>query len=258
MMVSEGAIDPVIVDVRLRAEDFYRDRHRTIYGAIHDLYERREPVDALTVAELLAQHGELEEVGGRDDVSRPRRDGPGARQRRHYAQIVKQNALLRRLLGAAQPIQQSVHEREGEPRAARRAGRAAALQRRPRGAGRATSATIARDPRRRDRPPREARQGRRPTLTGTPSGFRDLDEITGGFQPGNLIVIAARPAMGKSSPRLQHRRERRLEARQAGRLLLAGDVGDRAGPPLHRHRRRGSPPTGCARARSRARSGRGW
>ena len=57
MMVSEGSITPVVLDVRLQADDFYRDRHRTIYEAIRALYERSEPIDALTVAEFLSQHG---------------------------------------------------------------------------------------------------------------------------------------------------------------------------------------------------------
>src|SRR3954451_20699795 len=66
MMVSEGAIAPVILDVRLRAEDFYRERHRIVFRAITKLYEQSEPVDALTVSELLTQHGELAEAGGKE------------------------------------------------------------------------------------------------------------------------------------------------------------------------------------------------
>ncbi len=65
MMVSEGAISPVILDVRLRDEDFYRERHRIVFRAVKALYERSEPVDALTVAEHLTQQGELAEAGGR-------------------------------------------------------------------------------------------------------------------------------------------------------------------------------------------------
>ena len=65
MMVSEGAIAPVILDVRLRDEDFYRERHRIVFRAVKALYERSEPVDALTVTEHLTQQGELAEAGGR-------------------------------------------------------------------------------------------------------------------------------------------------------------------------------------------------
>src|ERR687897_2129107 len=115
MMVSEGAIAPVILDVRLHDEDFYRDRHRVTFGVIKALYERSEPIDALTVTELLAQRGELDGAGGKDAVSALASTVPAPGNARHYAQIVKQNALLRRLLAAAQSIQVSVHEREGEP-----------------------------------------------------------------------------------------------------------------------------------------------
>src|ERR687898_2527001 len=69
MMVSEGAITPVILDVRLQDEDFYRERHRIVFRAVKALYERSEPVDALTVTEHLTQQGELTEAGGKDVVS---------------------------------------------------------------------------------------------------------------------------------------------------------------------------------------------
>jgi replicative DNA helicase len=197
MMVSEGSITPVILDVRLRSEDFYRDRHRTIYEAIRVLYERSEPIDALTVAEFLAQHGSLDDAGGKDSLQTLASTVPAPGNARHYAQIVKQNALLRRLLGAAQTIQQSVHERGGEPEslvedAERLLFRVAHEDRASdfRNMGEILEQEI-------DRLEQLA-QGDS-DLTGVGSGFIDLDKVTGGFQPGNLIVIAARPAMGKSA-----------------------------------------------------------
>src|SRR3954453_11518442 len=69
MMVSEAAIDPVMGEARLSPEDFYRGRHGTIYEAIRELYERSDPVDALTVAELLRSQGKLEEVGGQEAIN---------------------------------------------------------------------------------------------------------------------------------------------------------------------------------------------
>ena len=117
MMVSESTIEPVLLDVRLKAEDFYRDRHRTIYEAIIRLHEKADPVDVLTVSEALAQHSQLEGVGGRDVVASLAAKVPAPGSAKHYAQIVKQNSLMRRLEGAAKQIQQSVTERDGEPRA---------------------------------------------------------------------------------------------------------------------------------------------
>src|SRR5215207_2955486 len=115
MMVSEAAIEPVILDVRLRADDFYRDRHRTIYQTILELRESDGAVDVLTLTEALSQRGELDAVGGRDLVASLAARVPAAGNARHYERIVKQNALMRRLDGAAKTIQQSVAEREGQP-----------------------------------------------------------------------------------------------------------------------------------------------
>src|SRR5438034_11742618 len=95
MMVSEGAIIPVILDVRLQDEDFYRERHRVIFRGIKALNERGEPVDALTVTEILTQRGEIAEAGGKEVVSGLASTVPAPGNARHYAQIVKQNALLR-------------------------------------------------------------------------------------------------------------------------------------------------------------------
>jgi replicative DNA helicase len=196
MMVSERAIDPVILDVRLADEDFYRERHRIIYRAIKALYERNEPVDALTVTEQLKQSGEIAEAGGRDAVVELGSKTPAPGNARHYASIVKQNALLRRLLEAARRIQQSVSDREGEPRELVERAESLLFK-------------VAHDERTQDfrnlaevleaeidRLEKVAKS--ESEITGTPSGFRDLDAITGGFQPGNLIIIAARPGMGKS------------------------------------------------------------
>ena len=105
MMVSEGAMEPVLLEVHLQEEDFYRDRHRAVFRAIRALHERSEPVDALTVSEQLSQHGELDSAGGKDAVSALASTVPAAGNAGHYAMIVKQNALLRRLLTAAQQIQ---------------------------------------------------------------------------------------------------------------------------------------------------------
>jgi replicative DNA helicase len=197
MMVSEGAIAPVILDVRLHDEDFYRERHRIVFRAVTGLYEQGEPVDALTVSEFLAQRGELTEAGGKESVSELASTVPVPGNARHYAQIVKQNALLRRLLATSQRIQKSVHDREGEPD--QLVERAESLLFKVAHEERASDfrrvAEVLGDEI--DRLEQLAKGDQ--TITGTPSGFRDLDAKLGGFQPGNLIVIAARPSLGKSA-----------------------------------------------------------
>ena len=197
MMVSEAAIDPVVVDVRLGSDDFYRGRHAAVYEAIHELYDRSEPVDALTVSELLRSRGKLEEVGGREVISSLASNTPVPGNARHYAQIVKQNSMLRRLLGAAQRIEQSVHARQGEPQElVEQAEKLLFNVARAEQAGDFSSLAdiLVHETER-----LEKLASGETKMTGTPSGFRRLDEMTGGFQPGNLIVLAARPAMGKSS-----------------------------------------------------------
>src|ERR671935_1426154 len=197
MMVSDGAIPPVVLDVRLRDEEFYRERHRIVFRAITDLYEQGEPVDALTVSELLTQRGELTEAGGKDAVSELASTVPVPGNARHYARIVKQNALLRRLLVTSQRIQKSVHDREGDPE--QLVERAESLLFKVAHEERASDfrrvAEVLGDEI--DRLEKLAKGDQ--DITGTPSGFRDLDAKLGGFQPGNLIVIAARPSLGKSA-----------------------------------------------------------
>jgi replicative DNA helicase len=196
LMVSEAAMNPVILDVRLTEEDFYRERHRKIFHAIKRLYERSEPIDALTVSEFLAQQGELEQVGGREVVSNLASTVPVAGNARHYARIVQQNALLRRLLEASQRIQTSVYDREDEPvKLAENAERMLFQVAHEEQAEdfHEISEIVSREVDRLE----ELASGRA-ELSGTPSGFDHLDKITGGFQPGNLIILAARPGMGKS------------------------------------------------------------
>jgi replicative DNA helicase len=196
MMVSESAIEPVLLDVRLQEEDFYRAPHQIIFRAIKALDTRGQAVDFLTVSEQLTQTGELAEAGGRDAISALGSATPAPGNARHYASIVKQNALLRRLMTTAQTIERSVHNREGEPRELVERAEAALFK-------------VAHEEQAEDfhelgqileeevvRLEEIAKSGG--GITGTASGFADLDAITGGFQPGNLIIMAARPGMGKS------------------------------------------------------------
>src|SRR3954447_8361209 len=192
MMVSDGAIAPVILDVRLRDEDFYRERHRIVYRAITGLYEQGEPVDALTVSEFLAQRGELAEAGGKETVSELASTVPGPGNARHYAQIVKQNSLLRRLLATSQRIQKSVHEREGEP--SQLVERAESLlfsvaHEELAGDFRSVAEVLGDEI---DRLEKLASGGT--DITGTPSGLRALDAKLRRFQPRHLTVVAARPS----------------------------------------------------------------
>jgi replicative DNA helicase len=186
-----------IVEEHLRAEDFYRERHRIIYETVLALFAGSEPIDVLTVTEHLRARGKLDEAGGQAEIDALTAAAPSVGALRQYGQIVKDRALLRNLLSATYDIQASVHGHEALPRELVERAEKTILE-------------VAHDDRQKDfrkvgdvlhgeitKWQKLSSEGQQ--LTGTPSGFADLDAITGGFQPGNLIIIAARPSMGKSA-----------------------------------------------------------
>jgi replicative DNA helicase len=198
IFLSDRTLYALVIDEGLKAEDFYRERHRTIYESILELYADNEPVDHLTVAEHLQARGKLEDVGGRAAVEALAGAVPAAGNARQYARIVRQQALLRRLLTKAYEIQAGVLNNSAPAHELVEQAERAMFE-------------VAHDDRTKDfrnvgdvlheeidKWQKLADGGL--SITGTPSGFADLDEITGGFQPGNLIVIGARPSMGKCQP----------------------------------------------------------
>ena len=197
MLVSESTLTRVIDEVKLNAADFYLDKHRRIFDAIHDLYAVSNPVDELSVSEALTQRNQIDEAGGRHYVSELAAKVPAAANAKHYAEIVQQNSLLRRLLGAGQEIQGWVNERDGEPRELSE--RAEKLLFEVAHKEQASDFKLLGEILHDEVDRLEKLSTGETELTGTPSGFRDVDAITGGFQPGNLIIVAARPAMGKSA-----------------------------------------------------------
>ena len=197
VLLSDTALPALIIDERLQPEDFYREAHGLIFQAMLDLHTVGEPVDALTLVEHLKQAGLLERVGGRAAVDLLAGSVPAVGNVRQYARIVRENAMLRRLLHASYEIQARVHSHEAPPRELVDLAERSILE-------------VAHDDRRKDfrsihdllsaeLDKLEQLSAEGLSITGTPSGFEDLDRITGGFQPGNLIILAARPGMGKSA-----------------------------------------------------------
>jgi replicative DNA helicase len=197
MLVAEPTLTRVIDEVKLNAGDFYLDKHRLIFDVVHDLYAASKPVDELSVSEALTQRNRIDEAGGRHYVSELAAKVPAAANAKHYAEIVQQNSLLRRLLGAGQEIQGWVNERDGEPRELSE--RAEKLLFEVAHKEQASDFKLLGEILHDEVDRLEKLSTGEIELTGTPSGFRDVDTITGGFQPGNLIIVAARPAMGKSA-----------------------------------------------------------
>jgi replicative DNA helicase len=197
MLVFEPSVTKVIDEVKLQPSDFYLQKHATIFRCIHDLYADSKAVDELTVTEGLTQRAELEDAGGRNYVAELAAKVPAAGNAKHYAEIVQENSLLRRLLTAGQEIQQWVREREGQPRELSE--RAEKLLFDVAHKEQASDFKMLSEILSDELDRLEKLSSGETALTGTPSGFRDIDAITGGFQPGNLIILAARPAMGKSA-----------------------------------------------------------
>ena len=199
ILLTEQALDGVLLEIGLKPNHFYRPRHARIFGAMIRLKEKAEPeaVDALTVCDNLRSQGELEEAGGEAYVHSLPTVVPAVGAVLDYARIVRDDALMRGILNTTREIQAEVLAHRGEPRELiERAEKALFEIGHDTGSSemRAIEAVLHEEI---DKLEELSRND--VGLTGTPSGFSDLDDLTGGFQPGNLIVLAARPSMGKST-----------------------------------------------------------
>ena len=116
VLLSDTALPALIIDERLHPEDFYREAHGIVFAAMLDLHNGGEPVDALTLVEHLKQAGQLEAAGGRAAIDLLAASVPAVGHVRQYARIVRENAMLRRLLRAAYEIQARVHAHDAPPR----------------------------------------------------------------------------------------------------------------------------------------------
>jgi replicative DNA helicase len=194
MMLSPAAIGAV--SEILDAGDFYRESHAKIYRAALALYARGEPVDAITLVDALEERGELEDAGGRDRIGELAALVPATANAAHYARIVHETATLRGLIRAGQEIARLGWEREGETiELVDRAEQLIFELSQSRVSSEfAHIEALLKESFERITALYEAGE----EVTGVPSGFRDIDRLTSGFQAGNLIIIAARPSMGKS------------------------------------------------------------
>ena len=196
MLLSKDAIADVVEE--LKVGDFYRPAHETIYDSILDLYGRGEPADAITVANELSRRGELARVGGAPYLHTLLSGVPTAANAGYYARIVREQAVLRRLVEAGTRIVQLGYATEGgdvdDLVDAAQAEVYAVTEKRTSEdyapIGPIVYETIDEI---------ERNGNRKEGLTGVPTGFRDLDALTNGLHAGQMIIIAARPAIGKST-----------------------------------------------------------
>ena len=194
MMMSKDAIADV-VEV-LRGADFYRPSHEQIYDAIIDLYGRGEPADAVTVSAELGKRGELMRVGGGPYLLDLLQSVPVAANAGFYAEIVREKAVLRRLVDASIRIGQMSYAAEGDVTDIVDRAQAevyGVTDRRTSEDYKSLSELM--------QPTldqMEAIESRGAGLSGVPTGFADLDELTNGLHPGQMIIVAARPGVGKA------------------------------------------------------------
>lgn len=192
-------IDPeAIVQVSdfLYADDFYRDTHRTIYEVIFQLYEEHEPADFITICDELERRNKLEEVGGASYITSLINQVPTSGNVEFYARIVERTAILRRLIHAAGQIAAIAYE-EGDADIALDKAEQLIFNISQRHAR--SDFTHMRDVLAEYMHKLDQLHEHRGTIVGVPTGFTDLDRLTGGLQKSDLIVLAARPGIGKSS-----------------------------------------------------------
>lgn len=182
---------------KLKSEDFYMDQHREIYEAILDLYEQNKPVDLITVSEQLTKRGTLHKVGDYEYLSNLALAVPTTANARHYAGIVEEKSLLRKLIHACSEISRKSYEATGDAldvlNEAEKYIFDIVQNRNQTGLtpiSDVLDATFSR---------LEQLYNSSGELTGVPSGFTELDRKTSGFQKSDLILVAARPAMGKTA-----------------------------------------------------------
>ncbi|HLH76403.1 MAG TPA: replicative DNA helicase [Candidatus Binataceae bacterium] len=181
----------------LSPEDFYRDAHRRIYRAMVDLADHNQPVDAITLTDALRRLGALEEVGGPSVIAELALRVPTAANATHYARIVREKAVLRSLASVATEIAGSAYEARADAdefldEAEHKIFEISERRIRP---SFHSMAELTRESLKLI----ERLYERRELVTGVPTGFTDLDRITAGLQPADLIIIAARPSMGKTA-----------------------------------------------------------
>ena len=202
---EESIISAILIDNNalldvieiLAPEDFYRTAHKKIYAAITDLFDKTEPIDSVTVANRLKEKGQLEEIGGASYLSRLLDIAPPAVNAPHYAKIVHDKASLRRLIENANAIVKRCYKEQGNADDVIDYAESAIFEiteNKSRQAFYPISKIILSNIE-----TLEENQGNRSLVTGVPTGFNQLDNLTSGLQNSDLVILAARPSMGKTA-----------------------------------------------------------
>ena len=195
ILLENDAINMVLES--LRAEDFYRESHRKIFRAMIELSDRSEPVDIITLSEVLKNRGELEAVGGSAYLASLNDFVPTAAIISYYARIVREKSILRYLINAATDIATKGFEGQGNVEELLDSAEKAIFDITEQ---RIKSSFVKVGDMMKDSIKMVEKLFERKTMiTGVTTGFKDLDSKTAGLQPGDLIIVAARPGMGKTA-----------------------------------------------------------
>ena len=187
-----------IVDI-VTPEDFYETRHEIVYRAMLELFEKRKPIDIITLSEILEAEEHLKEVGGSSYLAEVVNGTPSATNIVHWANIVKEKGILRRLIESASTIGTLGYDEDADisdtlDRAEQSLFAVSQSSMKDKFVPVKDVLTEAFD--RIDKIHKDKDKG---AIRGVPSGFKDLDAVTAGFQESDLIILAARPSMGKTS-----------------------------------------------------------
>ena len=202
----------VLLDVieLLTVSDFYKSAHQKIYSAMLDLFDKGEPVDLVTLANHLDEKGRLEDVGGASYLARLVDAVPLAVNAQHYARIVHSKAALRRLIEKANAIAKRCFKDEGDVDEVIDFAEASIFEvadKKSKQAFYPLSKLILQNIE-----TLEEKQGNRSLVTGVPMGFTILDNLTSGLQNSDLVILAARPSMGKTALALNIARNAAIES----------------------------------------------
>ncbi|MGA2026312.1 MAG: replicative DNA helicase [Syntrophobacteraceae bacterium] len=181
----------------LKGDEFYKESHRIIFTAIQDLFERNEPVDILTVTNLLEERKLLESVGGASYIAALTDAMPTSSNVAAYAKIINEKAVMRRLIQSANEIISFAYGGGKNSEEVLDSAEAAIFRIAERKIR--NSYFPLKDVIKKNIETIERYQEYRETVTGVPSGYKELDKLTAGFQKSDLIIIAARPSMGKTA-----------------------------------------------------------
>jgi replicative DNA helicase len=196
MLLSRDAISAA-TEVRVEASDFYKPAHTHIFEAVMSLYGQGEPVDPVTVADELRRAELLDALGGRQALLRLQAQTPASANAAHYAKIVNELALLRRLIAVAGDIAEMGYDDSGEVQET--LDRAESLVFEVAEKRVSDSMVGVSDALQETLDQLEALYGSQGEITGVQTGYTDLDSLLLGLQPSNLLVLAARPGAGKTA-----------------------------------------------------------